>query len=149
MSYDVTFQPTGGWWLHQFVGPLTLHDLIQSHLAQVTSPHFQPSDRVLVDLSLANCDALDTADLRTFMDYLKQNPHNARQSSLALIATDDETFGMARVFEQLSDDLDLEINTFRSCPDAVEWLGLSAEQVHHVLQQVRPDTDLCADEQTR
>jgi hypothetical protein len=47
-------------------------------------------------------------------------------AKMALVATNDEFYGLGRMYEMLRDGSPLEIAVFRSLSEAEEWLGLPA-----------------------
>jgi hypothetical protein len=46
---------------------------------------------------------------------------------VAIVATLDEFFGLARMYEMLRDGSPVECQVFRSLPEAEQWLGLSED----------------------
>jgi hypothetical protein len=46
---------------------------------------------------------------------------------VAIVATLDEFFGLARMYEMLRDGSPVECQVFRSLPEAEQWLGLSKD----------------------
>ncbi len=47
---------------------------------------------------------------------------------LAIVATQDEMFGLARMYQILRDDSPVEVLVFRERGDALRWLGLPPEE---------------------
>lgn len=55
------------------------------------------------------------AKIRTIGDCKKRGP-------IAVVATDDITFGMVRTFSGLAAPIGMRVNAFRQVSDAEEWL---------------------------
>ena len=83
-------------------------------------PDFDPSYNQLVDLRAITDFAISAAELRIITLYRLYNEKRRR----AIVADEDITFGMARMYEVFREDAPEEIKLFRDMADARRWLGL-------------------------
>jgi hypothetical protein len=87
-------------------------------------PGFSPSFRQLVDFSDVTSLHVTVDGVRTMVGL---NPWG-RGSRRAAIAPSDLAFGLARMYEALTQLEHGEFQVFRTMSQAVEWLGLTAVQ---------------------
>ncbi len=85
-------------------------------------PDFDPSYRQLADRrGVSKFDVTSS----TMREHSRFNPWN-EESRRALVADQDEVYGMMRMFEMLMDRELGEIRVFRKMSEALDWLGLDA-----------------------
>ena len=108
-----------------------------AHVRTLTSdPRFARDFRQLVDLR-------DVTDVQitvsTIRDMVRLNPFGAG-ARRAVVITSDVVFGMARMYQILSDDSPDELLIFRKIDDALRWLWIAdaKEELLAVLSQVPP-----------
>jgi hypothetical protein len=65
---------------------------------------------------------LKAPDVRAIVDRMRANPRGELIGPTALVTRNDVVFGMARMYELLSDDFDQQFHVFRGLADAVRWL---------------------------
>ena len=102
-------------------GVLTRQDVL-THLQRLREdPDFDPSYNQLVDLRAVIEFAMSAAELRMITVYRLFNEKSRR----AIVADEDITFGMARMYEVFREDAPEDIKLFRDMADARRWLGLA------------------------
>jgi len=79
---------------------------------------FEPSWPALVDASGLNPAGLSTQVLRTRAAVPKQNP-----TRVAIVAPADVVFGLARMFQMMSEGDGNHIEVFRGMDEAMAWLA--------------------------
>ena len=67
-----------------------------------------------------------SGDLRQMLEEAKRLSERWNGSRVAILATSDLHFGIARMFTAFAVDLDIEYRVFREEPDARTWLDASA-----------------------
>ncbi len=101
-------------------GVFTGQDML-THVQRLSEdPDFDPSYNQLVDLRAITDFAISAAELRMITVYRLYNEKSRR----AIVADEDITFGMARMYEVFREDAPEEIKLFRDMADARRWLGL-------------------------
>jgi hypothetical protein len=101
-------------------GALTDDDVREHYQALRADPLFDPTYRQLVDMTGITEDLVDTATKRRE----SQNQIFAPGVRRAWVASQDYTFGMARMYAVAAESQGQNIGVFRARSDAEEWLGL-------------------------
>ncbi len=76
----------------------------------------------LVDGREVNRHASTRQGLELLSSMVKQAEDEIRGRHVAMVATDDLTFGMFRMWELRREDLDYEVRVFRDFDEALDWL---------------------------
>jgi hypothetical protein len=98
-------------------------DLLES-IKQVTAhPDFQPDYDHLVDMRAVSAFQPDTKDIRIRSQHDRENVR-LDTSRIAIVATNNVVFGMARMYETFMEGADVTVRTFRDMAEAEAWLGL-------------------------
>lgn len=121
VSFDV--DATRGIVHVRFSGILVRDDLQALARGLVATPDFRSDFDELVDTR-------DVESLRITRRDLEENVRwdlFGRGSRRAVVATDDSSLGMARMFELLRSGKPDDIRVFRSMEDARSWLGLEGD----------------------
>jgi len=101
-------------------GALTDDDVREHYQALRADPLFDPTYRQLVDMTGITEDRVDTATKRRE----SQNQIFVPGVRRAWVASQDYTFGMARMYAVAAENQGQNIGVFRARSDAEEWLGL-------------------------
>ena len=101
-------------------GALTDDDVREHYEALRADPLFDPTYRQLVDMTGITEDRVDTATKRRE----SQNQIFVPGVRRAWVASQDYTFGMARMYAVAAENQGQNIGVFRARSDAEEWLGL-------------------------
>ena len=110
-------------------GAMSLEGLQQNQEWLLNEPDFSPDFRQVFDMS-------GMENLETEGDEVRGLPYIWGQNSRrAIIATDDLAFGMARMYQLISDkEHGGQLGVFRSLEKALEWVGLSEEDYEEILR---------------
>jgi len=118
-------------------GVLSVEELMHHVRALPLDPRFSPGFRQLIDLTEVSGLDLDAEDLRRVAAL---NPFG-RGARRAVAVTNDEVYGMARMYEMVRPPVGDELRIFRGLTPAVEWLGLADEE-SEVLVMLREAEEL-------
>lgn len=86
-------------------------------------PDVPPGTIELLDLSRAERTEISSGEIRRIAQRDLSWPD--RISRMAIVATSDVAFGLARMYQTLCDGMKTEVRIFRSRPEAEDWLGLA------------------------
>ena len=102
-------------------GVVTDRDFLAHVRALTANPRFARGFRQLVDLR-------DVTDIQvtasTVREMVRLNPFGA-SAQRAVVVTSDVVFGMARMYQILSDESPDELQIFRKMDDALQWLWIA------------------------
>jgi hypothetical protein len=117
-------------------GVLTDRELLAHVRALTIDSRFAPHFRQLADLR----DVMDVQfTASTIKEMVRLNPFGAG-ARRALVVTSDELFGMARMYQLLTDESPDELQIFRKADHALQWLGIAdaKEELLLALSQAPP-----------
>ncbi len=100
----------------EFTGVIKVSDFTEDYL------DVPAGTRELIDTRRATETELTTADLRYLAERDTKRP--TRISKVAIVADSDVGFGLARMYQSLSDGQETEVSVFRDEGEARAWLGL-------------------------
>jgi hypothetical protein len=102
-------------------GVLTDRELLAHVRALTIDSRFAPHFRQFVDLR----DVMDVQfTASTIREMVRLNPFGAG-ARRALVVTSDELFGMARMYQLMTDESPAELQIFRKADHALQWLGIA------------------------
>jgi hypothetical protein len=84
----------------------------------------QPYD-ILVDLRLAQVGVDTSAQAHTLALLASRNDPGRRRGRIALVAADDATFGIARMYAAYREKSGITLEVFRQIEDADTWLAMA------------------------
>jgi hypothetical protein len=106
-------------------GSVTDQEFLESYRTLFENPNMNLGYRHLVDLRDANCSPRSTAALRSFAVDIRNRCGGAgKVPKTAVIAPNDVSFGLARMYEAFADVTPREFIVVRSAEAALSWLGL-------------------------
>ena len=89
---------------------------------------FDDSYNLLVDLRRADSSARGTDALRGFADFMRNQYVNVgTRPKIAVAATENISFGLARMYEAFSDSVPMDFMVFRELSGALKWMGLDGD----------------------
>jgi hypothetical protein len=89
---------------------------------------FDYSYDLLVDLRRTDSSARSTKTLKGFADFMRNQYANVESCpKVAVVATENISFGLARMYEAFSDTVPWDFMVFREISDALVWLGLDGD----------------------
>lgn len=100
-------------------GILNIDDLVESVIRMRALNVWSYS--VLVDARQASTNLLP-AEARALVGKIRTIGDGKKRGPIAVVAADDNTFGMVRMFSALAEPIGMRVNAFRQVSDAEEWL---------------------------
>lgn len=110
------FDPERGLLVVTFTGVIKVDEFTEDYL------DVPEGTLELIDTRLAIEAELTTSDLRYLADRDRKRP--TRISKVAIVAIADVGFGLARMYQSLSDGQETEVSVFRDEAEARAWLGV-------------------------
>ena len=108
------------------VGAVSDDEFLSFYKALLKDTRFDKSFNLLVDLRQAESSVRSTAALSEFSQFVqRQFVNTTARTKVAVVASEDISFGLARMYEVLSDAVPWEFVVFRTAKAALAWLGLS------------------------
>ena len=106
-------------------GTLTDDDIMDMKRRLAADAAFRPGMRELSDVCAVTELRVTPLGVRRMLAVDAE--HAAREAGhrLAIVASQDEVFGMARMYEMLSTDNSSPVGVFRTYAEAVAWLGIT------------------------
>ena len=84
-------------------------------------------ESVIINLSEADIKGISTEEIKQLADYPERTHRNGDKNKTAVIATDDLSYGLARMFEMfggLQHRHSFEVMVFRTLHDAEQWIEI-------------------------
>jgi len=104
-------------------GTMTTEDLVGHATALGEDPRFRPDMRQLIDFRGVTKLEITTGTIHRMVDL---NPFGAG-ARRAFVLSSEGAYGMARMYQTLSDASPDKVELFRALEPALEWLGLAAD----------------------
>lgn len=121
MPVTYRFDPDFGFIWTQCVGPVTF-DEVRAHFRELESnPATPPSLDVLLDLS-ALTTLPESDELRGVVGELRRLEPRIKWGACAIVAVEDATFGISRMFEVFAEQQFTRTHVFRDLSKAHNWL---------------------------
>ena len=97
------------------------------------SDSFDPSMNFLVDLRETDSTPRTSDALRQFAEFARRILGDAgTPQKVAVVAPNDISFGLARMYEVLSNDVPWDFVVFRSMEAALAWLGVPEDLINRI-----------------
>jgi hypothetical protein len=106
-------------------GVLTDDELVAHKQDLLRDPAFKPGMVELSDVRGVERLEVTPEGIRRFVAQDKASADQLRGFKLAIVASKDVVYGMARMYELRTDGDPLLVNVFRDMEEARTWLGLS------------------------
>jgi hypothetical protein len=120
------------------VGVVTDDEFLLFYKALYEENRFDKSFNLLVDLRQTESTVRSAGALNQFADFVHQHYTNiTARPKVAVVAPEDISFGLARMYEVFSGDVPWEFVVFRKADAALKWLGVS-ENLMDDLDQSAP-----------
>lgn len=119
----------------------SVHDdeFLSSYRALFDDPRYHISYNLLVDLRRAISSVRGKEALRDVAWLASLQLANSEVvPKVAVVAPQDISFGLARMYEAFSDSVPWEFKVFRSADAALSWLGLDGDVVGNLDQDAQP-----------
>jgi hypothetical protein len=105
-------------------GPITLEGMLALHHSLLGDPGWRGGCRMIYDLSNVPAEVPPYDDLMALVQEYGHTPPERRAGPVALVATDNATFGTLRMLRGQLDAIPREVQMFRETAAARAWLGL-------------------------
>jgi hypothetical protein len=103
------------------VGKITMDRIFDLLTRILAHPDFKPGLAAIWDSRNADLSALRFEDMQQFRRFQEVNAATRGRARIALVASSELSFGIGRMFEQVADLPNLEINVFRDMQAAESW----------------------------
>ena len=115
------------------IGTVNDDEFLSFYKALYENPQFDISYNQLVDLRKTESSVRSTAALREFANIAEQYYSDvSAQPKIAVVAPEDISFGLARMYEVFSDSVPWKFSVFRDIDTALEWLGVSKKLIDDI-----------------
>jgi len=107
------------------VGAVTDEEFLSFYRDLYETAGFDDSFNLLVDLRHTESSVRSTAALAELVNFMRrQYLSTTRRPKVAVVAPEDISFGLARMYEGFSSDVPWDFVVFRAVDAALAWLGL-------------------------
>ena len=106
------------------VGDVSDEEFFTSYHQYLADPAFDKSGNLLIDLRTTTSTLRGTDALRKMADYMRGKLADVHtRPKVAVLAPNDLSFGLARMYEVFSDSIEWEFTVFRALDAALAWIG--------------------------
>jgi hypothetical protein len=100
---------------------------------------FDLSFNMLVDLRQAESSVRSAETLQESAEFMKRQYESTTATpKVAVVAPEDISFGLARMYEAFSEEVPWEFEVFRATDAALAWLGLPDSLMNDLDQDIQP-----------
>jgi hypothetical protein len=115
--------------IHRISGEFGVQEFRTTTSEELGHPEFRPGMDALWDFTQADISKVTSDDVRTMVQRMQQvSRQRGSGYRIAIVAPDDLTFGLSRMYEAQSAGLDREIRVFRDEKEALAWLAEPRQQ---------------------
>ena len=116
--------------LVKITGIVTFKEMA-GHLTSLSKdPRYVPPMRKLIDLRECLNYSLTREQAEKLAALNRELIHSFKDERCAIVAPGDLAFGMSRAHEMYTSGSGLDIQVFRKLRDALEWLGISSDELN-------------------
>ena len=103
-------------------------EFVSAYKLLLENDRFDDSYNLLVDLRRADSSARGTDALKGFAEFMRNQYANVgTRPKIAVVAPENISFGLARMYEAFSDSVPMDFMVFRELSGALNWLGLDGD----------------------
>ena len=122
------------------VGAVTDDEFLSFYKALYEDTQFDKSFNLLIDLQKAESSVRSAIALDEFAEYIRQQyVSTTSRPKVAVVATEDISFGLARMYEAFSSAVPWEFVVFRTTDAALAWLDLPENLLNDLDQDGQPE----------
>lgn len=121
MDFNLRVDPETGWGEVSISGDISLADLRDLFLSMWDDSGYARAERALWSIVHARS-SMRYDDLVQLTQWVAANKQGRGPKFVAIVATDDATFGMSRMYDALTKEFGWMVRVFRSPEAAREWL---------------------------
>jgi hypothetical protein len=120
-------------------GVVTDDEFLSFYKALFEDSRFDESFNLLVDLRQAESSVRSPETLKESAEFMKWQYENTTATpKVAVAASEDISFGLARMYEAFSGQIPWEFEVFRTIDTALSWLGLPDSLMNDLDQDIQP-----------
>jgi len=135
MTIESHFRPEHNMAIFVHTGRVPDDEFLAFYKSFFESDTFKPSMNLLVDLRETNSSSRRPEALLHFAEFVEAKLADITASTkVAVVAPKDLSFGLARMYEVLSDSVHWNFVVFRAMDAALAWLGLPEDMTIHQSQ---------------
>jgi len=135
MPITCQFKPDARLVIFAHVGVVPDDEFLASYNAFYEDPRFDKSFNLLVDLRRTDSSVRSSEALHKLANFVRRElASTAARPKIAVVAPEDISFGLARMYEVLSDTVPWDFAVFRAPDAALAWLRVP-ENVMDDLEQ--------------
>lgn len=120
MGIKTSIDPDRGFARHVATGVVEVADFLDALREVYAHPIHRPEDGGIWDARGADATSLTAADLRDFVDFIREQ-RGPQPGRTALVVGRDVEYGLARMYQVFAESV-VEFEVFRSWDDAVAWV---------------------------
>jgi hypothetical protein len=120
MSLTLEFDANGVAWLIA-AGEVSCDDAIASVRQLYADARFAAPSRAVWDLRAGRA-VMSSEEIRRFADHVRANRPEGHGRA-AVVAHDDLSFGIARMYELMTAETPVDVQVFRNVDEATRWLA--------------------------
>jgi hypothetical protein len=124
MSITFHFRPNERLVIAVHVGAAPDDEFLASYKGLYDHARFDISFSQLIDLRQADSSARSSAALASLADFVRGRLKGTTPPKVAVIAPQDLSFGLARMYEVFTDAVPWDFVVFRAADAALAWLGV-------------------------
>ena len=122
------------------VGAVTDDEFLSFYQALYEDTRFDVSFNMLVDLRQAESSVRGAGTLKESAEFMRrQYVSTTARPMIAVVASEDISFGLARMYEMFSEEVPWEFEVFRAINAASAWLGLPDNLMNDFDQDAHPE----------
>ena len=125
MPYRVDFDQNKGVIYFEATDIFTGEDLFKATLEIIDHPDFDPQLNLLADLDPIKSFRISANDVRNLVDFYQTIKGRIGYGKYAIVTRSNLIYGMARMYQILTDRMPFEVRVFREMMAAREWLDLT------------------------
>lgn len=123
MAIDTEVNTADGIILRTGIGVVDINEIKNAFFDSLHHPDFKKEMNAIWDFSQADVSAISTQEILHLIKYLQQNINKrGADFKMAIVASEDLSFGLAKMFQGLGMELPIAIRVVRSRDEAFEWL---------------------------
>ena len=122
------------------VGAVTDDEFMSFYKALFEDTRFDVLFNMLVDLRQAESSVRGAGTLKESAEFMRrQYVSTTARPKIAVVASEDISFGLARMYEMFSEEVPWEFEVFRAVDAALAWLGLPDNLMNDFDQDAQPE----------
>lgn len=111
-----------------FDGTIADEDLLKYARQAIETSRSSGGHDELIDLrAIEDAGQIESRTLRRVADLFTSSDRTPEQSRVAIVATSDVQYGLARMYQAFRSESPLDLRVFREMEEARAWLGISSE----------------------